>query len=600
VNPTLPLSAIVGQVDLKLALLLVAVDPTIGGVLVTGERGTAKSTAARALAALLPPLPDGRPAPFVELPLGATEDRVVGSMDVAQALKDGRAELKSGLLARADGGVLYVDEVNLLPDHLVDLLLDTAASGRLTIERDGLSRGETARFLLIGTMNPEEGELRPQFLDRFGLCVRVSGLSETPQRIEAVRQRMLFDDAPEEALARVHSEDERLRAGIVTARSRLKQVRFTDADLSKIAALAAERQSIGLRGDIAAIKAARALAAWEGATEVEPQHIERTVELAMTHRVPRRMRPQRRSAPDAKSTSTEGISPKTSSPAHSPSDGSRAEVPRTARAPRQELVADPSDPIDLITEGVSRKESGRRETESMRSGRIVGSSLFDGTATLAIRESVTAAALRGVREGGEALPLKAVDLRQLERRGAGRCHVLFLVDVSGSMGVSQRLAYAKQMAQRLLTSSYQRRDEVALMVFRGEGAELVLPFTRDVRKLDELLQGIATGGRTPLAGALHEAARVARTRDSVLVVLFTDGRANVALGAGDPWEEALIECEALAGTCAGALVIDCEVGPIVLGRAQRVAQALDAECLSLNAEVSDVVIDLRDRLAATE
>ena len=595
----LPMSAIIGQEDLKLALLLVAVDPTIGGILVTGERGTAKSTAARALAALLPAMPDGRPAPFVELPLGATEDRVVGSLDVTQALKQGRAQLRSGLMARAHGGVLYVDEVNLLPDHLVDLLLDTAASGWVTIERDGLSTGEPARFLLIGTMNPEEGELRRQFLDRFGLCVRVSDLSETPLRIEAVRARLSFDDAPEASIERLRSAEERLRQAIVGARARLQQIRFTDAELARIAAYAMERQSVGVRGDIAAIKAARALAAWEGLDAVEPRHLERIVDLAMAHRARQRRRSPRRPEPrTAPITTPEPSAPTSDTPNTAPADGvSSAETPRAARQPRESPLPDPPAPIDLVTEQLSAKEPGRRKSEALRQSRIVGSSLFDGTGTLAIRDTVTAAAVRGVQVGSGALALEPTDLRQLDRQGAGRCHVLFLVDVSGSMGVSQRLAYARLMAQRLLNSSYQRRDEVALMIFRGEGAELVLPFTRDVGQVEEILHTIPTGGRTPLAAALHEAARVARTRDSVLVVLFTDGRANVSAAGGDPWDEALEACTELAGVCAGALVIDCETGPIVLGRAQRAAQALNAECLALDAEIGDVVIRLRDRLA---
>src|SRR5882762_10618290 len=195
-KPDFPFSAVVGQDDLKLALVLVAVDPTIGGVLITGERGTAKSTAARGMAALLPKTPDGKAAPFVELPLGATEDRVVGSLDISRILQDGSTELRSGLLARADGGVLYVDEVNLLPDHIVDLLLDAAAGGWVTVERDGVSAGEAARFVLVGTMNPEEGELRPQFVDRFGLCVQVRGLAMQETRIAAIRRRLSFDDQP--------------------------------------------------------------------------------------------------------------------------------------------------------------------------------------------------------------------------------------------------------------------------------------------------------------------------------------------------------------------------------------------------------------------
>src|SRR6202046_480854 len=216
-----PMSAIVGQDDLKLALVLAAVDPLIGGVLISGERGTAKSTAARGLAALLPRTPQGKAAPFVELPLGATEDRVVGAIDISRVLQDGSTELRSGLLARADGGVLYVDEVNLLPDHIVDLLLDAAASGWVTVERDGISAGEPARFVLVGTMNPEEGELRPQFIDRFGLCVQIRGPSTREIRTAAIRRRLDFDDQPASIISAVQQEEQTLREGIVAARARL-------------------------------------------------------------------------------------------------------------------------------------------------------------------------------------------------------------------------------------------------------------------------------------------------------------------------------------------------------------------------------------------
>src|SRR5882757_9375408 len=219
-RPDFPFSAVVGQEELKLALILIAIDPTIGGVLITGERGTAKSTAARGLAALLPRTLEGKSAPFVELPIGATEDRVVGSLDLSRVLQEGSSELRSGLLARADGGVLYVDEVNLLPDHIVDLLLDAASSGWVTVERDGLSAGEAARFVLIGTMNPEEGELRPQFLDRFGLSVEVRGLDTQELRMAAVGKRLEFDADPQSVIAGALAAEDNLRLAIVDARAR--------------------------------------------------------------------------------------------------------------------------------------------------------------------------------------------------------------------------------------------------------------------------------------------------------------------------------------------------------------------------------------------
>lgn len=241
-----PFSAVVGQDELKLALLLSAVDPTIGGVLIKGERGTAKTTIARGLAALLPSREDGAAAPFVELPLGATEDRVVGSIDVTKALREGHTQLRSGVLARANGGVLYVDEVNLLPDHLVDLLLDAAASGWVTVERDGVSAGEAARFVLVGTMNPEEGDLRPQFLDRFGLSVQVRGLDSQELRMAAVGKRLEFDANPQSVIAQARGSEDALRLAIAAARTRLPSLEVTQSLLSVVTAICSDELLDGI------------------------------------------------------------------------------------------------------------------------------------------------------------------------------------------------------------------------------------------------------------------------------------------------------------------------------------------------------------------
>ena len=594
-----PMSAIVGQDDLKLALLLAAVDPTIGGVLISGERGTAKSTAARALASLLPTTADGA-APFVELPLGATEDRVIGSIDVSKVLKDGSAELRPGLLARAHGGVLYVDEVNLLPDHIVDLLLDTAASGWVTIERDGLSTGQPARFVLIGTMNPEEGELRPQFLDRFGLCVRIQGPTDVNERIAAVRQRVAFDDAPETVVQALQAAESRLRESIVAAQDRLHRVVIDDSHLRLVAEMVAERATDGIRGDLATIKAARALAAWEASTAIEEKHIRRAAEFALTHRTPRSVRPDRRGTQSGGASAPNKPTGVASAPPPPPSSKSTPSAGEGAKLQKSSAAAQNPNPIHLRTDEIDREQVGRRNTEAVgAAGRIVGTRAFDrtGTGTLAINETVRAAATRGARVGTQGVALVHSDLRQHERAGTGRCHVLFLVDASGSMAVQQRITLAKQAASGLLTSSYQRRDEVALMVFRGEGTDLILPFTRDVRRVEDALREVPTGGRTPLARALLDAAQLLQTREPSLLVLLTDGRANVSVGEGDPWAEAQAACATLVSACAGALVIDCESGPIALGRARVLATALNAEVVALNAiDAPELLIQVNRRV----
>jgi magnesium chelatase subunit D len=587
-RPDFPFSAVVGQKDLKLALILIAIDPTIGGVLITGERGTAKSTAARGLAALLPKTSAGKSAPFVELPIGATEDRVIGSLDLSRALREGSTELRSGLLARADGGVLYVDEVNLLPDHIVDLLLDAAASGWVTVERDGISAGESARFVLVGTMNPEEGELRPQFVDRFGLCVQVRGLAAHDIRSAAIRQRLAFDDDPAGVLCAVEPQEQALREGIVASRGRLSSIPITNAHLSVVTALSVEHQVDGIRGDLAIIKTARALAAWQAAGEIRDEHIRRAAELALPHRTrQRRSKNVPRAAAKPTPQTQAGTSPE-GEPGLATGTPPPMMSPRLQMAPAVPMQG----PLRLITDAIDRESIGRRAADSMNSQRMVGAVPYELTGTLAVAQTLSAAARRGARVSADGIQLTAADLKQHERRGPGLCHVLFLVDASGSMATKRRLEVAKGAALGLLSSSYQRRDEVALMAFRADGTDLVLPFTRHIAGIERALNDVPTGGRTPLARALLDAAEVLQTREPALLVLFTDGRANVSAGGGDPWEEALGAGSRLRTACAGAVVIDCESGPIVLGRARVLAQALGAECVALD-ELDDASLTIR-------
>ncbi len=305
-----PFSAIVGQDEMKLAILIAAVDPGVGGVLVFGDRGTGKSTAVRALAALLPPMravvgcpyhrdpalePPGAPkpkthlipVPVVDLPLGATEDRVVGALDLERALTQGVKAFEPGLLARANRGFLYIDEVNLLEDHLVDLLIDVAASGENVVEREGLSIRHPARFVLVGSGNPEEGELRPQLLDRFGLSVEVKTPTDIATRIEVVRRRDAFDRDPAGFTARWADEDDKLRRQVVAARKRLESVQVPDAALERAAALCLKLGTDGLRGELTLMRAARALAALEGAKTVGDAQLRRIAAPALRHRLRR-------------------------------------------------------------------------------------------------------------------------------------------------------------------------------------------------------------------------------------------------------------------------------------------------------------------------
>jgi magnesium chelatase subunit I len=318
-RPVFPFSAIVGQDEMKTALLVAAIDPSIGGVLVFGDRGTGKSTAVRALAALLPKMKAvvgcryrcdpgangsgcaecqdrglrGRlksemvAVPVVDLPLGATEDRVIGALDLERALTQGVKAFEPGLLARAHRGFLYIDEVNLLEDHLVDLLLDVAASGENVVEREGLSIRHPARFVLIGTGNPEEGELRPQLLDRFGLSVEVRTPAELAARVEVVRRRDAFERDPAALMASWQAEEERVQKQVVSARRRLGAVTVSDAMREQAARLCISLGTDGLRGELTLIRAARALAALDRCNEVDDSHLRRIAPSALRHRLRR-------------------------------------------------------------------------------------------------------------------------------------------------------------------------------------------------------------------------------------------------------------------------------------------------------------------------
>src|ERR1700742_4723260 len=278
-----PCGGLVGHDQLRLALLLCAVRPEIGGALIRGEKGTAKSTAVRGLATLLSAATGGAGG-LVEMPLGATEDRVIGSLDLQRVLRDGEHAFSPGLLARAHGGVLYVDEVNLLHDHLVDVLLDAAAMGRVHIERDGISHSHEARFVLIGTMNPEEGELRPQLLDRFGLTVDVHASRDVDVRVQVIRQRMAYEADPDAFAERYADADAKLARRIAAARALVDDVVLPDNELRRIAALCAAFDVDGMRADLVVARTAAAHAAWRGAKTVGEQDVRGAAELALPHR----------------------------------------------------------------------------------------------------------------------------------------------------------------------------------------------------------------------------------------------------------------------------------------------------------------------------
>jgi magnesium chelatase subunit D len=611
-QPCFPFSALVGQETLKRALLLGVIQPALGGVLVRGTKGVAKSTAVRALAGLLPaietvagcpfqrragedipawPLPASapvvhRPVPLVELPLGATEDRVLGALHLERALRGERA-LEPGLLAAANRGILYIDEVNLLPDHLVDVLLDAAAAGVHRLEREGLSVTHPARFLLVGTMNPEEGDLRPQLLDRFGLVADVADLAEPASRAEAVRRRLAFESDPGGFAACWREADAREAEKIALAQRALPQVRVPAAVLAAVAKRCLEEGAEGLRADLAVCRAACAWAAYQGRAEVEPADVEAVAELALVHRRTRPPTPPR-GGPEGRRQAENGAATDRPGGSHFQRD-----APSPQPEPPRQVLPSAGVFVPLVAPSFTRRgpveaRGRRRAPLTLQSGRAAGILRpYRPGGVLSLAATLRVAAGQGKRPGPQGLvAIGPEDLHGWPRRGPAGCLLLFVVDASGSMAAWQRMRQTKAAVLSLLVQAHQHRDRVALLAFHGAGSELVLPPSRGLRQARLALERLPVGGPTPLAEGLQAATRLVRIEkrrrpgQPIWTILLTDGRANQA-AAGRPWQAALDSARGLARASTRLLVVDTETGPVRLARAAALAGVLGAPCLPL-------------------
>jgi magnesium chelatase subunit D len=600
VIPDYPFSALVGQEQLRLALLLCAVRPEIGGVLIRGEKGTAKSTAVRGLAAVLKQLDGAR---LVELPIGATEDRVIGSLDLQKVLRDGEHAFTPGLLAAAHGGVLYVDEVNLLHDHLVDVLLDAAAMGRVHIERDGVSHSHEARFMLVGTMNPEEGELRPQLLDRFGLTVDVRASRDVDERAQVVRQRMAFEADPAGFALRYAAADAELARRIAAARKAIGSVNLDDKELRRIAALCTAFEVDGMRADLVVARTAVAHAAWRGANIVAEDDIRVAAGLALPHR--RRRDPFDAPGLDADRLNealaqTDADDPQPDP--EPPGGGGVSDDSAEDSAPQGNSAVSATRPSApplapfrtrmLTVPGVGDGAPGRRSRARNRTGTVVSADDKHGFGPH-LFATVLAAARRVMRPGPPRI--EPDDVRHAVREGREGNLVIFLVDASGSMAARDRMAAVGGATLSLLRDAYQRRDKVAVITFRADDAQVLLAPTSSVHIASARLGRFDTGGKTPLAQGLLAARDMVireRTRDRArrsLVVVLTDGRAT---GGPDPLGRARAAAELLLAEGAAAVVVDCETSWVRLGLAERLARFLGAPSVRLAQLRADSLTDV--------
>ena len=592
---TYPFTAIVGQEEMKLALILNLVDPLIGGVLIMGHRGTGKSTAVRALADLLPPIEvvagcpyncdpsdpcsicaanskrssHSVPVPVVELPLGATEDRVCGTIDIERALASGRKVFDPGLLARANRGFLYIDEVNLLEDHLVDLLLDVAATGRNRVEREGVSIEHPASFVLIGSGNPEEGDLRPQLLDRFGLHTEVVTENYLQNRVDIVERRDAYDLDREEFCDSYAPDQEQLAKRITRARAGLRKVNVPRPILEKIAQVCADLKVDGHRGELTIMRAARALAAFEGRRAVNENDVRRVSAMSLRHRLRRdaldetatseqiaeavdevfpskapganKETPAGDESKDEDTDRSAGGQDPTFNPRPSPSTSRNGARPNKKEGPSPPAIDNKKRDTSLEEQLQPKDHSRKSRSKTRRSaGAKAAIQQLRGRYTRAVtfkeagaRVAVDATLRAMVASARATLtPVSSDALRYKLLKDKQGTLFIFAIDASGSMAAN-RIARAKSTILRLLRKSYLNRDSVAIVSFHGMHANLDLPPSRSILRARRVLDTLKMGGSTPLgAGLITTIELINLVGDKfgeTVVLLFTDGRSNVPL-----------------------------------------------------------------------
>lgn len=628
-----PFAAVMGQEQVKKALILNLINPQIGGVLLAGQKGTAKSTLVRTLGQIAAGME------VVELPLNATEDRVIGSIDIEKTISQGRRAFGSGILKRADQNILYIDEVNLLSEHLVNSILEVSASGVNRIEREGISLEHRSRFVLIGTMNPEEGFLRSQFLDRFGLYVEVAGSKNPIERKEVIRRRLRFEQSPEDFVKSWAPETESLRRQIEEAREQLGQVKISETVYKLTAEIVGEAYCAGNRAELVMIETARTLAALNKRQNINIDDLKEAAEYVLPHR--KREKPevpaeppeppeqnedkqeteeepenqeedQDQSEDESDGDQEENPEEQTSEPQTEPDQSEADEQNEAEEMPDLQELLDQIDAIgrtfmvkNLNIKALDRKKrkgEGKRiktKTDTKKGQYIKSAIPHHQLSDLAFDATLRAAApyQRVREENGLALIIKSEDLRQKLREKRTGSTIVFVVDASGSMGAKKRMETVKGAVLSLLTDAYQKRDRVGMVSFRKKEAEVLLNITRSVDMAQKCLRDLPTGGKTPLAAGLvkgYEVIKNAQRKNPDLLpilVLVSDGRTNVTINGDDAFLEAVEMGKRIAGEGIQTIVVDTEVDFIKLGLARKLAAAMSARYYRIEDLEADVLAE---------
>ncbi|MCT4619329.1 MAG: AAA family ATPase [Marinisporobacter sp.] len=597
-----PFTAMVGMEEVKKALILNMIDPKIGGVLLAGEKGTAKSTIVRALAQLM------KDKNVVTLPLGTTEDGLIGTINIEEAMNKGKRVFEPGILGKAHNNILYIDEVNLLSETLINMILDAAVSGVNKVEREGISYEHPCEFILIGTMNPEEGKLNPQLLDRFGFYVEVKGTKEKEERIEIVKRRLVYEKDANTFYDGFLKDEMDLRERIVKAQKSLENIAIDDDILEKIAKLNIQGHVQGHRGDLVLTRGAIAHAAFYEKNEVTTEEIKAVANITLGHRLregnegsgeTKNQKEENEIQPDSPNQDPLEQGSEQPSPEFDPSlldnlnEGKTNDQEQLEKNFHIGEAFDASGLLHSLTDRKIRKcGSGKRSKSktSSKIGRYIGYKIpknkvedlsFDGT----IR---AAAPYQKWREkNGLAFVIRKEDIREKIREQRIGNTILFLVDASGSMGIEKRMVEAKGAIFSLLKDAYEKRDQVGMMTFRGNDASVVLQPTRSVDLAYRCLKDIKLGGKTPLAlGLMKSVAYIKglRTKDAEImpvIVLLSDGRGNVGINSKDTLKEILSIATSVKDKAIKFMVIDTEGGFLRLGLAKKLSDTLGADYFRL-------------------
>lgn len=623
-----PFAAVIGQEKVKRALLLNLINPRIGGVLMAGEKGTAKSTLVRSLGEIAPDME------VVELPLNATEDRVIGSIDIEKTIRQGVRSFGSGILKRAHENILYIDEVNLLSEHIVNSILEVAASGVNRIEREGISIEHPSRFVLIGTMNPEEGFLRSQFLDRFGIYVEVEGSKSLAERKEVVRRRLRFERDPEMFVKAWAMETENLKEQILEARKKLASVKMSETVFKLTVEIVNEAFCAGNRAELVMIETARALAALNNRQNISIDDIKEAAEYVLPHR--KREKPEvPQESPEQNDQESEERESENDSFDNQEDEDQEEAAPENQENPSAENEPEPTesddlepdegsqlpdlqdflDQIDAIGQTFAvrnfnikaldrkkRKGEGKRiktKTDTKKGQYIRSVTPRHQLSDLAFDATLRAAApyQRSRIGNGMALIIETADFREKLREKRTGSSIVFVVDGSGSMGAKKRMETVKGAVVSLLTDAYQKRDRVGMVSFRKKEAEVLLNITRSVDMAQKCLRDLPTGGKTPLAAGLLKGYEVIKNEQRKnpdllpILVLVSDGRTNVAINEGDPFLEAMEMGKRIAGEGIQTIVVDTEVDFIKLGLARKLAAAMCARYYRIEELKADVLAE---------